>query len=63
MGEGLVRDLLIDGQGVIQIKEKGADCHKGKGFPKTTSLNEKKAPYELCFLNQTAEKSRGGAEF
>jgi hypothetical protein len=28
MREGFVGDRLIDGQGVIKIKEESADCHK-----------------------------------
>jgi hypothetical protein len=42
MGKGFVRDRLVDGQRIIQIKEKGANCHKKGSLPATNILNEKK---------------------
>ncbi len=42
MGKGFVRDRLINGQRIIEIKEKGANCHKRETLPVTNILNEKK---------------------
>jgi len=47
MGEGLMRNRLINGKSVIKIKENGANSHKRKSLPATNILNEKKEVFPI----------------